>query len=223
MSPTEIVSTSVRKGLDIIAICDHNSCENAGAVLRACSGSDLHVFPGMEINSLEEAHVLAIFDTEEQAVEMQEVIYNKLEGSNNPDIFGEQIVVNESDEVEYFNSRFLIGSVKMGINEIVKEAHQLGGICIASHIDKPSYSIISQLGFIPDDLPLDALEISANFKGANHSQILDGDVKLPAIRSSDAHFREDIGRAFTLFYMETPSVEELKLAFKGAGGRRVET
>lgn len=222
MSPLAIVKESLAKGLDFIAICDHNSAENAGAAIRAGADSGLHVLPGLEINSVEEIHTLAIFDSEKQALVMQRVVYENLNGTNRPEFFGEQVIVNEINEVEGFNERMLIASTQISIDRIVKEVHRLGGVAIASHVDRPSYSIISQLGFIPPGLRLDALEISClaekeSFAGG-HTDFRG----LPVITSSDAHFLKDIGRRSTSFYIERPSVKELKRAFLGKAERSVE-
>ena len=94
MSPRGIVRQSLDVELEVIAVCDHNSAENVGAVMRAAAGSGLKVLAGMEVHSREEVHTLAIFDTEEQAMAMQAVVYEHLRGTNRPDIFGDQVVAN---------------------------------------------------------------------------------------------------------------------------------
>jgi|WetSurMetagenome_2_1015567.scaffolds.fasta_scaffold243216_2 3',5'-nucleoside bisphosphate phosphatase len=222
MSPLTIVRESLQKGLHFIAVCDHNSAENAGAAARAGAKLGLHVLPGMEINSREEIHSLAIFDKEEQALSMQEMVYRHLPGKNNPGVFGEQVVANEIDEVDGFNERMLIGATQLSIETIVAEVHRLGGISIACHVDRPSYSILSQLGFIPPGLELDAAELT--FRAG--VETLDGYMEalkgLPVIRSSDAHMPEDIGRGSTSFFIESPCVEEIRLALRAESGRRVE-
>ncbi len=224
MTPRAIVEMNIRNGVDLIALCDHNSAENVGAAMRAGRVRGLCVLPGMEINSREEVHTLAIFDTEEQALAMQEVLYAALKGSNRPDIFGDQVVVNEFDEVEGFNDRLLIGAVQMDLYEVVRETHRLGGLCIASHVDRPSYSILGQLGFVPGDLELDALECSRNESPESLQKAfprLEG--RSPGfLTSSDAHEIDDIGTAASLFEIDSPEVHELALAFRGEMGRRVE-
>ena len=132
MCPSTIVKKSLEKGLNVIAVCDHNSAENVGAVLRAGMARGLYVLPGMEINSSEEVHILAVFDHEGQAQTMQDIIYRHLEGVNRPDIFGEQIVVNEFDEVEGYSDRLLIGSTGLGLGEIVNEIHSIGCLLYTS-------------------------------------------------------------------------------------------
>lgn len=220
MSPRGVVEKCLERGIDIIAVCDHNSAENAGATIRAGIQRGLYVLPGMEINSREEVHILAIFDREEQALAMQETVFHHLKGTNRPEIFGDQVVANEFDEVEGFEDRRLIGATELGLYEIVSQVHQLAGLAIAAHVDRPSYSILSQLGFIPPDLELDALEISSHVKTETARTALRLPDTLPVVSSSDAHFLDDIGKAFTSFCCGTPSVAEMRMALMGQGERK---
>lgn len=220
MSPRGIVRQSLDVELEVIAVCDHNSAENVGAVMRAAAGSGLKVLAGMEVHSREEVHTLAIFDTEEQAMAMQAVVYEHLRGTNRPDIFGDQVVANERDEVEGFNDRLLIGATTLRLEEIVALVHHLGGLSVASHVDRPSYSVTSQLGFVPADLGVDALE----YAGEEIWDVPREDgSRFPAVRFSDAHFPAQIGQRFTVFLMESASVEEIRKALRGEGGRSVVT
>jgi hypothetical protein len=148
MYPSAVVDKAVAEKLDIIAICDHNASENAQFVLRSAEGKPLTVLPGMEITSSEEVHLLALFDTLDGLTKIQDIIYGHLYGMNREEIFGCQAIVNDRDEVEGFNDRFLLGAVKLSLPEIVDQIHGFGGLVIASHIDRDSYSVISQLGFI---------------------------------------------------------------------------
>ncbi|MDM8538565.1 PHP domain-containing protein, partial [Desulfobacterales bacterium HSG17] len=160
MSPKNIVEKSCEKGLDIIAVCDHNSVENAEAVIRAGKNQNLHVLPGMEICSKEEVHILAVFKTIEQGLIMQEYIYAHLPGNNKPDYFGYQVIVDENDMVIGENPRLLIGATTLGLKDIVEKTKSIGGLSIAAHVDRKGFGLITQLGFIPPDLALDAVEVS---------------------------------------------------------------
>lgn len=222
MTPRAIVEKSLERGVDIIALCDHNSAENVGAALRAGERRGLFVIPGMEITSSEEVHTVALFQTERQALSMQEVVYSHLKGSNRPDIFGEQVAVNEFDEVEAFNDRMLIGATELGLNEVVKEVHRLGGLSIASHVDRPSFSIMSQLGFVPLDIELDALEISRHLKIESMHDVIPDAGRFSIVTSSDAHFLNDIGSTYTSFLLESPHFDEIRKALRRESGRRVE-
>ena len=221
MSPRAIVEKSLEEGLDIIALCDHNSAENVGAAIRVGTKRGITVIPGMEINTREEVHILALFEDEAQALDMQRTVYSHLQGTNRPELFGDQVVANELDEVEGFNDRLLIGATGLTLQEVIGKIHDLGGLSIASHIDRPSYSLLSQLGFVPPDIKLNGVEISRAMKKEEIDSQIPGLGELPMIRSSDAHFLKDIGKAFTSFFIEAPNLKELGLALEGKDDRRV--
>lgn len=221
MTPRAVVEQSVEKRLDIIAVTDHNTAENAGAAMEKGRGLGLTVLPGMEICSVEEAHVISLFDSLEQALAMQAYVYDHLCGENNPDVFGYQVVANAEDEVMDQNPRLLIGAVSVDLNTLVDKIHDLGGLAVAAHIDKSAYSITSQLGFIPPDLPLDAVEVSFRSRPEEAGQKLLMGLKIPCITSSDAHFPGEIGRVSTKFFMKNPCIHEMKLALQGKEGRRI--
>jgi hypothetical protein len=174
----------------------------------------------MEITSREEVHILSIFDREEQALAMQETVFRHLRGTNRPEIFGDQVVANEFDEVEGFDDRRLIGATELELYEIVSQIHRLEGLAIAAHVDRPSFSILSQLGFIPPDLELEALEISPHMKKETARTALPVPGTLPLVASSDAHRVDDIGKAFTSFLCGTPSVMEIRMALMEQGERK---
>jgi len=221
MSPKAIVEKSLEKGLDLIAVSDHNSAENVGAVIRAGRQRGLAVLASLEISSKEEVHSLAVFDREEQALQMQTLIYRHMRGTNRPDLFGDQVVVNEFDEVEGFNDRLLIGAVQLDLQEIVKAVHRLGGLSIASHVDRPSFSILSQLGFFPDDVELDGVEVSRHTTPEKARAEISGLERFTVVTFSDAHFPDDIGKPYTCFLLESPSVAEIRLALREEDGRKV--
>jgi PHP family Zn ribbon phosphoesterase len=223
MSPLAIVKKAVESKLDIIAITDHNSAENIMASQKASENMGLTVLAGMEIASSEEAHILAFFDDSGSIMKLQDIVYENLQpGENNEKLFGEQIVVNEKDEVSGFNNRLLIGATLLTAQEIVNTIHSLGGLSVASHIDKDVFSIISQLGFIPEDLDFDALEMSPNMDRKNAEESFEMYNSFTWISSSDAHYVNDIGRRTTSFLMNEPTLEEMSLAMKNIGGRKVE-
>jgi len=210
------------KELDIIAVCDHNSAENTGAVMRAGEQKGICVLPGIEVCSKEEVHILTIFETLDQVTAMQEYVHSHLTGTNNPELFGYQVVALETDEVVGESPKMLIGATQLSIQEIIDTAHSRGGLCIASHIDRTAFGIIGQLGFIPPDLPLDALEISYRTTVDEAKKMIQGMEHLPIIRSSDAHSPDQIGRSYTQLVMEAPTYTELRRAVKRLDGRKIE-
>lgn len=221
MVPGAIVEEALKRGLDVIGICDHNSAENAVAVRKAAEKTRIAVLGGMEIASEEEVHVLALFDEDEELFKLQKRVYDSLPGVNDERVFGEQVVVNENDEVVEINERLLVGATTLPLGSIVEEIHSLSGIAIASHVDRESFSIIGQLGFIPEGLELDALEVSPR------STLDEARSAFPEVRAfrlvtfSDAHYPEDIGKRWTGFLAETMEAQEIKKALTGREGRGV--
>ena len=221
MSPRGIVQRGLEAGLDLIAVCDHNSGENAGAVMREGRRRGLAALPGMEICSREEVHILALFETLEQVLAMQEFVYAGLAGKNQPEVFGYQIVANEENEVLGENPRLLISATCYSLADIVRHTHAWGGLSVSCHVDRPANGIINQLGFIPPDLELDGVEVSYRIPLGRARETLPAIGAFPCITSSDAHYLEDIGRAYCVLHMAAPTFDELSLALKGQQGRRI--
>jgi PHP family Zn ribbon phosphoesterase len=189
--------------------------------MRQAAKFGLRALPGMEICSREEVHLLAIFEDLYSALEMQSAVYANLDGQNNPDVFGCQVVANESDQVLEENTHLLIGATRLSVQDILQQTHHLGGLCLAAHVDRQAFGIIAQLGFIPEDLALDAVEVSCRFPLSEARRRLAGMRDLPAVTSSDAHHLEDIGRACTVFEIAEPSTAEIRLALNGLNGRKI--
>jgi PHP family Zn ribbon phosphoesterase len=222
MSPRNIVETAKARNIDIIAITDHNSTFHGPVIRKLGESLGISVIYGAEVTTREEVHCLCLFDTDEQRGKFQEYIDLNLPNiPNDPQRFGYQVVVNENDEILYEIEPLLINGLNVGINDIERTVHALGGLFIPAHIDRPRYSIISQLGFVPPDLKFDALEI---FWKTNPSDLLSQHSYLSnpiLIKNSDAHFLDQIGQTFTNYQMAEPTFNELAKALKGEEGRQV--
>jgi len=221
MSPKRIVEKVVAKKIDIIGICDHNSAENVTAAIKAAEGEKIKVLPGIEVTSREEAHILALFEKEENALKLQAIIYKNLDGENDEGAFGPQVVANEIGKVLGLNKKLLIGATGLSIKDIVDSIHLLNGLAVASHIDRESFSIIGQLGFIPNNLGLDGLEISRRITYDEAQNRFADYSNYPLVHSSDAHFLEDIGSATTTLLLEEATLEEIGKALRAKEGRKI--
>jgi len=179
------------------------------------------VLPGMEVQTREEVHLLCLFDTLEQVVDWQQVVYAHLPSLKNKEqVFGTQVVLDVDGEPVGTNDRLLATSVSLSVDQVVQRVRGLNGLCIPSHVDRPAYSLIANLGFIPPDLEIVGVEIShlvgpkearAHFPQLEHySLVADG----------DAHRLKEMARRTTL-KMAEPTVAELALALAGTGGRGV--
>jgi hypothetical protein len=221
MGPRAIVQKAAQQGLDVIGVCDHNSSENVPAVVRAARDTNLKVLPGMEVTSKEEVHVLALFDTLEGALRLQEIVYEHLPGENDAEAFGLQVVVNEDHDVLGFNSRLLAGATELSIEQVVDSIHGLDGLAIASHVDRENFGIFGQLGFVPEGLHLEAMELSRNTSCEEGRYRLGQHGHYAFVRSSDAHSVEEIGAVSTAFWLGEATTGEIKKAFRAEDGRRV--
>ena len=140
---------------------------------------------------------------------------------NDPNRFGSQFIVDADDNFVAEEQRMLLASLKLEADEIIDYCNNLGGICVAAHIDRPSYSLLGQLGFLTKDMALAAVEISPigldELAKKCLKPLIDG---LPYLTSSDAHRMEEfISGPKTIFYLETPTVAEIKLALRCEQGR----
>ncbi len=221
MHPRAIVETALGKKIDMIAVSDHNASANARFVMAAAAGTGLEVIPAMEITTSEEVHLLALFRELEGLLQIQEVIDLHLSGENDEERFGVQAIVNQHGEVEGFNNQLLIGATDLSIDDVIAYVHRLDGLAIAAHIDRESFSVLSQLGFIDDGWRLDALEISKR-TGLEKGRLQYPELQhYPFVTSSDAHFIKDIGTSITKIMMARPGFDELKMALGRENGRLI--
>lgn len=221
MAPQKIIEEAVRQGIDIIAICDHNSAKNVRALVRASEDRRLVVIPGLEVCTSEESHIVTLFGDVESALELQAVVYANLRGENDPDAFGPQVIADEYDEVVEFEKRLLIGATELTVEDVVGATHRLEGLAIAAHIDRESYSVIGQLGFIPPGVRFDALELSQNISDAQAATRFQQYQHYTFVRNSDAHCLADIGKGVSEYFMEEPSFKEIAKALNRREGRGV--
>jgi len=214
MSPSHIISKAKEVGLHVISITDHNMVENCLYTHEIGKKFGITVLFGMELQTLEEIHLLAFFDTYNIALAFQEKIYSLLPDiQNDADYFGDQVVVNEENEIIRFENRLLLNSAQISITDATTWIKNHGGIAIPSHIDSPTFSIISQLGYIPDDLPFDALEVR-NKEKATELLPLIMKKDIPFVSFSDAHYLVDIGKRRIELDLEEPNCTEISGALK---------
>jgi PHP family Zn ribbon phosphoesterase len=141
--------------------------------------------------------------------------------SNEPEILGDQPIVDEEGNILGFEERLLLNSLNLSLEEIIRRVQEQGGVTIPSHYDRSSFSLISQLGFIPPHLPLEAIEMSRRPNARQGEDSSEGFRSIPRIASSDAHQLEDIGNARTILLLAEATLDELRMAFREQQGRRI--
>jgi predicted metal-dependent phosphoesterase TrpH len=210
MTPNNIVNMALLKKLDAIAITDHNSCDNVEAVMKV-AGDKLIVVPGMEIQTREEIHLLCYFRELDKLLRFDEQVRFSLSNIlNDPEIFGQQQILNERDEVVGERSEMLLSSVDMSIDQVVEEVRKNSGVVVPAHVNRSSYSIISQLGFIPPELDFRMLEISQNndYLAPEYS-------RMASYYSSDAHSLGEILERECFITVEDLSITGILNYLKG--------
>ena len=221
MSPVNIVSQAIRHGLDIIGITDHNSTKQCETVWKLGQKLGLTVIPGCEITSREEVHSLALFDDFDALSVFQDFLDQHLTIiPNDTNIFGYQLVVDENENILQEIDRYLGASLDVSIEEVEQKVHELSGIFIPAHIDRPRNSLFSQQGFIPPELNVDALQISKLADGKAIREKYRIKPEITIVKFSDAHYPGDVGKTFTLFEMEQPTLDEIKKALRREGERK---
>jgi len=223
MTPRNIIMHAEHTGVDIIAITDHNGCDNVSAVLEAAQNTKVTVIPGMEVETKEEVHLIALFETIDQLAEWERFIQPYMSGLlNDEKRFGAQFVVDAWDNFVRIKPEMLLTPLSCGIAETATLIKEMGGVCIASHVDRPAYSIISQLGFIPPDVKLDAVEVSRRMNAKDAAVRIPAIGNLPVVTASDAHTIADfISGPKTIFAIAKPTLAEIRMAFCGQASRKV--
>ncbi|MGE4589541.1 MAG: PHP domain-containing protein [Acidaminococcaceae bacterium] len=222
MTPHHIVMKAAEIGVNLLAITDHNTSANIAAAMEAGERYGVKILPGMEVQCKEEAHIIVLFDALEQIECWQRIVdKNMLPLHNDPNRFGAQFIVDADDNFVAEEPRMLLASLQLEADEIIDYCNNLGGICIAAHIDRPSYSLLGQLGFLTKSMALAAVEISPIGLEELTKKSLKPLVScLPYLTSSDAHrMIEFLTGPKTAFCLEKPSVAEIKLALGGEKGR----
>lgn len=189
MTPNNLINMSIIKGLDAVALTDHNACENVRAA-AAVAGDKIIFIPGMEVETSEEVHIVTLFPTADAAEEMQRILVDSSPFiPNRPEIFGNQYIMDENDKICGEIDRMLVTASGLDIYTVVAAAKDLGGIAYPAHIDRESYSVLSNLGFIPPDLDISAVEITEKSRTALEVEYSN---RYNIITSSDAHYLWDI-------------------------------
>ena len=208
MTPNNIVGMAGLLGYDIIALTDHNSCRNTPAAVEAGKRAGITVVPGMELCTREEAHVVCLFPKVEAALSFGEWVEKRSPKiPNRPEIFGEQLILDQEDQVIGKESRLLIAAADSGLYEVLGLARSYGGTAFPAHVDKDSYSITASLGGIPPEIGFCTAELSAR---ANREEQLGRYPELKGmrlLRDSDAHYLENMPDPEAVLELEENTAE----------------
>lgn len=210
MTPSNIVGMAMIKGVDIIALTDHNSCKNCAPFLEAANFYGITAIPGMELTTEEEVHVICLFPNLEKAMAWDEYVYNKIIPiTNNPTIFGEQRIVDSDDNLIAQEALLLINATSISFQEVFELVQDFGGIAFPAHIEKGANSLFSNLGFIPPDSKFTCVEVKNLEKLTQlceDNQYIKG---CRVITNSDAHYLQDINEPINFLHSKSKAIEDI--------------
>ena len=193
MTPQNIANMAKIMGYDIIALTDHNTCLNCPALMKVGEEIGLTVIPGMELCTSEEVHIVCLFPSLDDALSFSEYVRSTLPPiKNKPKIFGEQNIRNENDEIIGTEETLLITASGISTMKAVETVKKYNGICYPAHIDRSSFSILSNLGTIDESFGFNAAEI---FDLSAEAQLKEKHPYLNTIKivsDSDAHYLENM-------------------------------
>ena len=196
MTPANIAGMAALKGLDIVALTDHNTCRNCGPFMRAAQEYGLLAIPGMELTTMEEIHEVFLFPDLEKAMAFDEYVYGRLQKiPNRTDIFGDQLIYGYDDEIIGTEPYFLTNATDISFDETWELAERFGGATFPAHLDKSTTSLLSSFGYIPEDSGF----VTAEVKDLSKLHALRREhpylEKCRIISDSDAHYLQDIHEA----------------------------
>lgn len=195
MTPNNIVNMSLLNELDIIALSDHNTCGNVASVSQLAKKAGLVFLPAVEVETMEEIHVLCLFPSVEAAVNFEEEILRPSlpDIENDERIFGKQIAMDINDEPVFTDTRYLINATTIDIDNIAKLVDGYDGVAVPAHIDKSTKSLISMLGMADRSMGFNTFELSKNApENYAENEFSLKNENYAYIHNSDAHYLTDI-------------------------------
>ena len=210
MTPNNLVNMAKLLGLDVIALTDHNTSLNCEAAMAVGREIGLVVIPGMELTTSEDIHAVCLFPTLEKALAWNGYVDNhRIKIRNRADIYGRQVIMNESDEEMGELEHLLLPATEISIMNAYRKVKEFGGICYPAHIDRDSLSILSVLGEIDESCGFKTAELADKSKlEALRTQhpILN---TLNIVTNSDAHYLENMRDAANYLELDSLSPESV--------------
>ena len=220
MTPQNIAGMMALAGYDVFAVADHNSTRNCGAVMEAARQTGILAVPAMELTTREEVHVLCLLPDLDAAERFGQYVHDRLPDiRNRADIFGRQIYMDDSDQVLGEEEKLLISAADIGIDEVYELVKSYGGTVIPAHVDRASFSILSNLGFYDPSMQFPAIELTADCDSELFEQT--HNIGKPHMKNADAHALDQIPDPTRKIRVHAPTVQAVIRAIEegGLGGK----
>jgi len=204
-------------GLDAIALTDHNTAQNCRAAMEVGKSIGVTVIPGMELCTSEEVHVVCFFDELKNAESFSDYVLSTVPSvKNRPEIFGDQLIMDAEDGIIGTQELLLTTASGISADNVVKTVGEYGGFCYPAHIDRSSYSIISNLGMITPEMNFTAVEMTENADRDEYEAKHPIIKNMPVYVSSDAHYLENMREASHTLEAEENSIKAILNAMKNS-------
>ena len=189
MTPDSIAGMGKLNGLDIMALTDHNTLKNCPAFFKAAKRHGIIPVAGTELTTAEDIHAVCLFPTLSGAMKFENLLESKrIKIKNRPDIFGEQRITDENDNITGYDDYLLINATALSLEEVPQAAEEYGGVCFPAHIDRQSNGLLAVLGFFPEKPYFPFAEVNDGEMAAEYAEKYGKKI----ITSSDAHYLWDI-------------------------------
>lgn len=216
MTPANIAGMAAVKGLDLIALTDHNTSRNCAPFLKMADAYGLIALPGMELTTDEDVHVVCLFPDLYAAMDFDVYVYDRMfKIANKEHIFGAQLLYNENDEIIGHEPNLLISNAAISFEDVFNLTEERGGIMIPAHIEKSSNSLIANLGFVPPDSRFLCAELKDLSKLPDLRKMNPYLDTCKIITNSDAHYLEHINEPENFLQVKSRSVSDILRALKG--------
>ncbi len=203
MTPNNIAGMAALKGLSVVALCDHNTCRNCPAFFQACKKQGIVAIAGVEVTTAEDVHVICLFQTLDNAMAFDKELYrHRILIKNNSDVFGNQLILDENDEIVGEEEHLLINATTLGVDALYELARRFGALVYPAHIDRDSNGIVSVLGALPETPEFTAYEFRFAERIGEYKSRFKTLENKPIIVSSDAHYLWDINEAENAFLLD---------------------
>ena len=171
MTPDSIAGMGELNKLDIMALTDHNTLKNCPAFFKAAYRHGIIPVAGTELTTAEDIHAVCLFATLSGAMEFEKVLEERrIKIKNRPDIFGEQRITDENDNITGYDDYLLINATSFSLEEVPQAVEKYGGVCFPAHVDRQSNGLPAVLGFFPEKPCFPFAEVHDGEKAAEYAE-----------------------------------------------------
>ena len=203
MTPNNIAGMAALKGLQVLALTDHNTCKNCPAFFAACKKQGIIPIAGAEVTTAEDIHAVCLFPSLEAAMDFDRLMdKRRVRVANEPDIFGRQQIMDEEDNVIGEEKYLLINALDLYLDDLYGIARSFGGIAYPAHLDKDANGVLSMLGTIPDHPDFRVAEYHDLGKRAAFEERFPFLARKRPLENSDAHYLWEINEQKDFFRLQ---------------------